>query len=155
MLGEKSRHLAVVKENLPTAKPNAAVPFPRGWLSVPFFQPSLLQPGWGCGFPAFFTWFLSNSRCETSFPVSLRGSTWGRDFSIQDMFFWGFQCDDLGDRSLLTGSGAAQQPVTRVDQLEVHSAFYLFRWQWGGEKKNVNKAQIEPRSLAGGDCRDL
>lgn len=41
-------------------------------------------------------------------------------------FFWGFQCDDLGDRSLLTGSGAAQQPVTRVEQLEVHSAFYLF-----------------------------
>ena len=61
------------------------------------------------------------------FLFPFRGERGGSGFSIQSMFFWGFQCDDLGDRNLLTGSGAAQQPVTRVEQLEVHSAFYLFR----------------------------
>lgn len=133
---------------MPTAEPNAAIPFPCAWLSVPYSSPPLLQPRWLWGSPAFFTFFVSNCRCEWPLSVPHQRARAGGGLQYSVHVFWGFQCDSLGDRSLLTGSGAAQQPVTIVYQLRVHNAIHLFRVTTGQRKKNDNKAQ----SLAPGAC---
>lgn len=68
-------------------------------------------------------------------------STGGRGAAVFSTCFPGLPVDSLGDRSLLTGSGAAQQPVTIVHQLGVHNAIHLFRVITGQRKKNDNMAQ--------------
>lgn len=115
------------------------------WLAVcPLIRPPILAPspaakvGLGPPMPSLPLSFLI---LDASDPfLFLFGEREGRGLQYSVHVFRGFQCDDLGDRSLLTGSGAAQQPVTTVDQLGVHNATYLFRVTTGQRKKNDNEA---------------
>lgn len=47
----------------------------------------------------------------------------GLQYSVH--VFWGFQCDGSPVTGASDGSGAAQQPVTTVDQLGVHGVLSL------------------------------
>lgn len=110
------------------------------WLAVcPLFCPlSCSQGGFGAPLPSSpFSFLIVGVSDPFLFPTGDHGRAMGRGLQYSVHVFQGVQCDNLGDRSLLTGSGAAQQPVTTVDQLGVHSAIHLFRVTMEQRKKRM------------------